>query len=88
MITAKAANRKDLSGKPATTTHQHYRFIAQIIRNLDIPVMNESGITGHCGRHYVGRVELAEAFGNALAETNPNFDNDRFERACLDPSEA
>jgi hypothetical protein len=37
MLSAKAANRKDLSAKPATMTHQHFRQIAAILRTIPQP---------------------------------------------------
>ena len=68
-----AAHRKDLSGKPATMTHQHYREIASIIRRM--PTFAPSLRTQ--------RESCANAFADGLAGTNPNFNRERFLAACL-----
>lgn len=73
MLTAKAANRKDLSGKIATMTHQHFAFIASVIRNLP---------TRDCGKHEYVRLEIAEHFAGCLDLTNERFDRDRSLAAC------
>jgi hypothetical protein len=74
MLTTKAAHRKDLSGKPATMTHQHYRRIAEIIREMRMSP-NLADV----------RAFVAETFAEELAYTNPNFDRARFLAACLSP---
>lgn len=73
MLSAKAANRKDLSAKPATMTHQHFRFIASVIRILP---------TRDCGKHEYVRQEIAEHFAGCLNLTNSRFDRARFLAAC------
>jgi hypothetical protein len=77
MLTKHAAHRKDLSGKPATFTHQHFRKVAEIIRNMG-PVH----IPGASPSIPNLRPILAEVFAEELAYTNPNFDRHRFLMAC------
>lgn len=66
MLSPRAAHRKDLSGKPASMTHQHFRKIAETIRSMP----DSYGAAA------------ASDFCNALAATNPNFDRRRFMAAC------
>ena len=73
MLTKQAAHRKDLSGKPATFTHQHFRKVAEIVRTMP---------TRDCGKHEYVRAEIAEHFATILADCNPNFDRHRFLMAC------
>lgn len=47
--------------------HRHFAFIAAVIARMP---GNEA------------RLEAATAFAGALARTNPNFDRERFTRAC------
>lgn len=70
MLTAKAAHRKDLSGKPTTMTHQHFRKIAEIIRLYG----SEQGEQD--------RAQVAAYFADELAATNPSFNRARFIAAC------
>lgn len=72
MLSAKAANRKDLSAKPATMTHQHFRQIAAILREMPV----------HSATLRVQRDSCINAFATKLAGTNPNFDRARFVSAC------
>ena len=74
MLSANAAHRKDLSAKPASMTHQHYRAIAAIIRQMSTT------------RHMIWTTQDAERvavhFANELSATNPNFNRARFLAAC------
>ena len=72
MLSAKAANRKDLSAKPATMTHQHFRQIAAILRRMPT----------HAATLRVQRDSCIAAFAEGLSGTNPNFDRARFVAAC------
>ena len=69
MLSKDSAHRKDLSGKPASMTHQHFRQIAEIIREIDpaLPMTSR---------------EIAGLFATRLAATNPKFDRHRFLMAC------
>ena len=49
---------------------RHYEFIARVIKSTQ-------GIHGAVNR------EVAEAFADALAGTNDNFDRERFIKACV-----
>lgn len=64
------ANKKDLrTDKRATFTHQHFRDIARIIRNMD---------DGTVASWRFPRLSIAERFADELARTNPRFDRERF----------
>lgn len=78
MMTAKAAHKKDLSGKPVTMTHQHYRKIAEIIRGITV---DGEDVVGYLKERHL-TASIAEQFADALASTNPNFDRARFLAAC------
>ena len=66
MLSKQAAHRKDLSGKPATFTHQHFREVASIIRKLGTE----------------RATWISEHFATELSVTNPRFDRHRFLMAC------
>jgi hypothetical protein len=66
------ANKKDLSGKPAKMTHQHFRFIAEVIRKMPT----------HAATLRTQQVSTANSFADALDATNPMFDRTRFLAAC------
>lgn len=70
-LSPRAAHRKDLSGKPATMTHQHFRSIAESIRKLATHPSSE-----------LARDLVAFRFADDLARTNPNFNRVRFLAAC------
>lgn len=72
MLTKQAAHRKDTRSAPATFTHQHFRKVAEIIRQIPEAY----------------RVECAARFGEALAATNPKFDRHRFLMACQPQKDA
>jgi hypothetical protein len=68
-MSAKAAHKKDLSSKPVTMTHQHFRFVAAVLRaQMTIAPITTQPVVMH--------------FADALRSTNPNFDRARFLAAC------
>lgn len=69
-LETKAAHRKDLLLRLAPMQHRHFATIATIIREMSGGFSEEE------------REDIAVAFADRLRETNPNFDRDRFLRAC------
>jgi len=66
-LSANAALSKDkTTGKSVTLQHRHFAFIASVIADIPAPV----------------RKQMANIFCNACYGTNPNFDAERFIRAC------
>jgi hypothetical protein len=61
-------NARDLSTKPVTMTHMHFRLIAATIASLNLDEAS--------------RLTTAISFANDLASTNPRFDRARFLDAC------
>ena len=67
-LTTQAAMQKDkTTGKSVELQHRHFAFIAAVIARM--PGSQE-------------RYEAAYTFALACRNTNPNFDHDRFMRAC------
>lgn len=64
----KAAHRKDIATGIADMQHRHFATIATIIREMPADVY--------------GPEQVARIFEARLRNTNPNFDGDRFLRAC------
>lgn len=90
-LTIEAATRKDrratLDAAPPRMTHQHFAYLAAIVRDL-----REQGAAEDAGA--IQRNEAAAAsrmtyrLADALARTNPAFSRDRFLSACdLTPTE-
>lgn len=52
-----------------TLSRQHFNFIAETLKNLDIPKEI--------------KVKVSKEFADELRFTNPNFDKTRFLEACL-----
>lgn len=67
-LTQKSAHRKDINAGISPMEHRHFATVATIIR--EAPNFSEDNRS------------LAEYFADRLADTNPNFDRDRFLRAC------
>lgn len=64
---------KDLSQKPVNMTHQHFRFIAEVIRetrSYGLPAEREAAR------------RMMYTFSRELKRTNPRFDSTRFIDAC------
>lgn len=68
MLTSQAAHRKDLTTGLAEMQHRHFATVATIIREMPADVY--------------GPEQVAEIFAARLRSTNPNFDRERFLRAC------
>lgn len=67
-LTSEAALRKDRTTGLSPMQHRHFATIATIIaEGSSCPIERES---------------VAYMFADRLSETNPNFDRDRFMRAC------
>lgn len=66
-LTKETANRKDLRTGVSPMQHRHYTTVAAIIR-----IMPEG----------LSHREIALHFARELRPTNPNFDEERFLRAC------
>lgn len=74
-LTPETALRKDRTQPTAPKfQHRHFAAIAAVIAEL--PDDPYSPISGE------GTLAVARAFANALQDTNPNFDRNRFLRAC------
>lgn len=73
-LSPQAADRKDQTRPSGTPTfrHQHFAWIASIIRNMPT----------HAPSLRDQRRSCALAFAIALQNTNPNFDRARFLSAC------
>lgn len=57
-----------------TMTRAHFKLIAETLR--------ECGADDEAQYPVISRTGGARNFASALARTNPNFDRDRFLRAC------
>lgn len=74
MLTNQSAHRKDITTGLADMQHRHFATIATIIREIDRGLVPcSTGAT---------RKFMAELFADRLSYTNPNFDRNRFLRAC------
>ena len=70
-LTKESAARKDRRTGKAAMQHRHFATIADIIRALpDVTDLEQRRIADH--------------FAKELADTNPNFDRERFMAACRD----
>lgn len=74
-LSSNAALRKDTNTAPAKMQHRHYATIAGILNG-----MRGMGIAHgiSVGQHE----EMCKYFAGELRNTNPNFNTDRFLRAC------
>jgi len=66
-LTAASARAKDTRASTPTMTHQHFAYIARVIREMEMSAFD----TAH----------IAHQFAAALALTNPRFDRTRFHAA-------
>lgn len=77
-LSKKAALNKDRNRPNVVFQHRHFAKIAEIIANADvIAILGKAEKTNF-------RTALTEYFANELKDTNPNFDRERFTRACLE----
>lgn len=87
MLTTKAAHRKDTRSAPATFTHQHFRKVAEILRQCK-PIDGSNPLLDDAIDEAVGEAlqrkweSMVNHFADALHATNPNFDRQRFLAAC------
>lgn len=77
MLSTTAASRKDRTSGLGALQHRHFATIATIIREMDKVSNQEHGFIDI-------REDVAEHFADLLGKTNPNFDRERFLRACKD----
>jgi hypothetical protein len=68
-LTAASARAKDTRASTPTMTHQHFAYIARVIRETPM-----SGLQ---------REAAIDTWTHALARTNPRFDRARFITACM-----
>ena len=72
-LTIQSAMRKDIStGKSVSLQHRHFAFIAAVLAETK-PIDSGS---------FIQWEQTVAAFAKACSRTNPNFDLDRFVRAC------
>jgi ribosomal 50S subunit-associated protein YjgA (DUF615 family) len=70
-LTKESAARKDSRTGKAAMQHRHFATIAAIIKTYPDATSNELR-------------QIADHFAKELADTNPNFNAERFKAACLD----
>lgn len=67
-----SALRKDRTTGLAPMQHRHFATIATILRDMRVDLNGAGMLTD----------EVVLYFSARLSETNPNFDRDRFIKAC------
>jgi hypothetical protein len=72
MLTTQTAHRKDINAGKARLEHRHFATIAAILRALPDRLDADEA-----------KMEVIRHFADELEDTNPNFNRDRFFRACL-----